>query len=239
MGRLIELNADVGEGGPDTLVMPHVQRVSIACGGHVGDAASMRAALALAARHGVKPGAHPSYPDPENFGRAVMSAGASDITRWVVSQTRALQSVAEELGMRLFHVKPHGALYNQAAHDELAARAVIDALLELGELDLVALAGSPLAGLARSAGLGVMEEAYADRRYLKSGRLAPRTQTGAVIEDPEMALAQGRMIALGEFIATLDGNSLKLRADTLCLHGEGPRAPEIARRLAEGLSDTQ
>lgn len=237
MGRLIELNADVGEGGPDAQVVPHVQRVSIACGGHVGDADSMRAALLLAGKHGVMPGAHPSYPDPANFGRAVMPARAADITRWVVDQTMALQAVAEALGMRLFHVKPHGALYNRSAHDELTARAVIEALLELEGLALVALAESPLADWARAEGISVLEEAYADRRYLKSGRLAPRNQPGAVIQEPENAVAQGRAIALGQYISTADGDRLKLRADTLCLHGEGERAPELARLLAQNLLD--
>lgn len=233
MARLIELNADVGEGGPDALLMPHVQRVSIACGGHAGDAASMRAALLLARQHGVMAGAHPSYPDPAGFGRAPMPARPGEISRWVVEQTRALQAVADELGMALFHVKPHGALYNRAAVDEETARALIDALLELEGLALVALAGSPLAGWARAAGLEVLEEAFADRRYLSSGVLAPRKQLGAVIENPDEVRAQAQKIAAGESFNTLDGGVLRVRADTLCLHGEGPRAADLARLLDE------
>jgi UPF0271 protein len=235
MGRLIELNADVGEGGPDALVMPHVQRVSIACGGHTGDTASMRTALLLAREHGVLAGAHPSYPDPLNFGREAMPANSRDITRWVAEQTRGLQAVADELGMEVFHVKPHGALYNRAAFDKTIAQAVIAAMQELQGLALVALAGSPLVGWAREARLKILEEAFADRRYLHGGCLAPRGTPGAVIEDPAEAVVQARAIALGRSFAAADGTLLKLRADTLCLHGEGPRASELARRLSEML----
>jgi UPF0271 protein len=233
MGRLIELNADVGEGGADALVIPHVQRVSIACGGHVGDAASMRATLGLAREHGVMAGAHPSYPDPANFGRRAMDAKPGEVTRWVLAQTRALQAVAAGLEMELFHVKPHGALYNRAAVDEETARALIAAMQELEGMALVVLAGSPLAGWAKAAGLDVLEEAFADRRYLSSGELAPRSQPGAVIENPDEVRAQAQKIAAGAALDTLDGGVLQLRADTLCLHGEGPRAAELARLLGE------
>ena len=235
MGGLIELNADVGEGGPDALLMPHVQRVSIACGGHVGDAVSMRAALVLARKHELMAGAHPSYPDAANFGRRAMTAKAVDLTRWVVEQTRALQAVAEELEMKLFHVKPHGALYNRAAVDKETALAVIGAMQELEGLALVALAGSPLVDWARAAGLNVLEEAFADRRYLSEGQLAPRSLPGAVIVDPDEVCAQAQKIAAGVAFNTLDGGLLQVRADTLCLHGEGPQAAELARLLSGGL----
>lgn len=235
MGRLIELNADVGEGGPDAEVMPHVQRVSIACGGHAGDADSMRAALLLAREHGVAAGAHPSYPDPAHFGRKPMPAKPAELSRWIVEQTRALQAVADALQMRLFHVKPHGALYNLAAVDRETAEALIAAMQELQGLALVALAGSPLAGWAREAGVVVLEEAFADRRYLSSGGLAPRGVDGAVIENPDEVRAQAQKITAGLALPTLDGGLLRLRADTMCLHGEGPRAAELARMLGEVL----
>lgn len=235
MERLIELNADVGEGGDDALIMPHVQRVSIACGGHTGDYDSMRTTLLAAKGHGVAAGAHPSYPDPANFGRQAMPATPADITRWVVEQTRALQAVADELGMQLFHVKPHGALYNRAAVDEATAGAVIAAMQMLEGMALVALAGSPLAGWARAAGVEVLEEAFADRRYLSSGALAPRSQPGAVIDEPEEVRAQAQKIVAGLALETLDGGLLCVRADTLCLHGEGPRAAELAQLLGTSL----
>ncbi len=235
MARLIELNADVGEGGEDALIIPHVQRVSIACGGHTGDTSSMRATLMLAKKQGILAGAHPSYPDTANFGRAAMEADPDEISRWVFDQTRSLQAVADDLGMSLFHVKPHGALYNQAAYDEETAQGVIEALLKLEGLALVVLAGSPLAALARGAGLTVLEEAFADRRYLQDGRLSPRSQVGAIIDEPEQAVAQARAIALGKPVSTLDQGSVMIKADTLCLHGEGPGAGELARLVSSSL----
>ncbi|MEW6133187.1 MAG: 5-oxoprolinase subunit PxpA [Pseudomonadota bacterium] len=231
----MELNADVGEGGPDAEIMPHVQRVSVACGGHAGDAGSMRAALQLAKEYGVMAGAHPGYPDPANFGRRPMPASPAEIRRWVVGQTQALLAAADELGMKLFHVKPHGALYNRAAADRETAGALIAAMRELQGLSLVALAGSPLAAWAREAGVVVLEEAFADRRYLMSGTLAPRSEAGAVIENPHEVCAQAKKIAAGLTLPTLDGGFLQVRADTLCLHGEGPRAAELARLLGEVL----
>ena len=239
MRRLIELNADVGEGGLDGGILPHVQRASIACGGHVGDATSMRSALLLAKEYGVLAGAHPSYPDPANFGRIAIQAKSDSIRRWVVEQTRTLQTEADKLGMSLFHVKPHGALYNQAAFEMETAREVIDAMLELEGLALVVLAGSPLAIWAREAGLDVLEEAFADRRYLQNGRLCPRSQDGAVIEDANEAVTQAQAIARGQAIKTVEGSGILLKADTLCLHGEGPRAAELARLLAESLKSIE
>lgn len=236
MAKLIELNADVGEGGPDALLMPYVSRVSIACGGHVGDADSMRAALLLAQSHGVLPGAHPGYPDAANFGRKAMAASAAQVRDWIIEQTHALQAVADGLGMRLFHVKPHGALYNRAAVDAETARGVLAALRELQGLALIALAGSPLVGWALAAGIPVLEEAFADRRYLGDGTLAPRGLPGAVIEDPAGVREQVARILAGEPVTTLDGGALLVHADTLCLHGEGPHAAEFARLVAGVLS---
>ena len=238
MARLIELNADVGEGWDDRLIFPYVDRVSIACGGHAGDESSMRDALLLARDMGVLAGAHPGYPDREHFGRELVAAHPGEVRRWVAEQTRDLMRVAEQQRTRLFHVKPHGALYNRAAHDPATGAELIEALLGLGGLALVCLAGSPLAGWARSAGLVVLEEAFADRRYLADGTLAPRGQPGAVIDDPEAAAAQARLIASGEAITTLDGRELIVRADTLCLHGDRQDAVEFARRIAARVART-
>ena len=191
MARLMELNADVGEGWDDTLIFPYVDRVSIACGGHAGDEASMRKALRLARDVGVLAGAHPGYPDREDFGRRLVMAQPGEVHRWVAEQTRALMRLAEQEGTRLFHVKPHGALYNRAAQDKATGAELIAALLDLGGMALVCLSGSPLVGWARNAGLVVLEEAFADRRYLADGRLAPRSQPGGVIDDPETAADSG------------------------------------------------
>lgn len=231
---MIELNADIGEGGLDVLLVPHVSRVSIACGGHVGDANSMHAALLLARQYGIKAGAHPSYPDPANFGRKAMQASAEEIAVWVEQQTRSLMMGAEALGIELFHVKPHGALYNQAAINRETAAGVIAAVKKL-RLSLVALAGSPLVAWAREVGVVVLEEAFADRRYLSSGQLAPRAMADAVIHDPAGAAGQALAIAQGKPIRSLDGGSLLLRADTLCLHGDEAGAAARACAVAHAL----
>jgi UPF0271 protein len=233
----MELNADVGEGWDDKLIFPYVDRVSVACGGHAGDETSMRNALLLARDMGVLAGAHPGYPDRKNFGRQPVASRPGEVRRWVVEQTRELMRLAEQAGTRLFHVKPHGALYSLAAQDQATGGEMIAALLDLGGLALVCLAGSPLAGRARSAGLAVLEEAFADRRYLADGRLAPRSRPGSVIDEPDAAAAQARSIANGEAIATLDGGTLCLRADTLCLHGDREDAVQFARAIAAALAN--
>lgn len=236
----LELNADIGEGWDDARLLPFVQRASIACGGHVGDAASMARALGLCARLGVRAGAHPGFPDRENFGRRALAAPAADIERWVVEQVGALHAIAARAGMALFHVKPHGALYNLAAHDAAVGQALAAAMSRFPGLALIALAGAPLVRLARARGIAVLEEAFADRRYLENGRLAPRSRAGAVIEDADEAATQARRIARGEAVPTLDGCPLVLRADTLCLHGDRDAAERYARAVhaalrAEGL----
>ena len=231
----LELSADIGEGWDDGRLLPYVQRASIACGGHVGDAASMARALELCARLGVKAGAHPSFPDRENFGRATLAASAADIERWVVEQVAALQAVAAQAGIPLFHVKPHGALYNLAAHDASVGHALVAAMGGFPGLALIALAGSPLVQLAQARSIAVLEEAFADRRYLADGRLAPRSRPGAVIEDGDGAAAQARRIARGEAVATLDGGRLLVRADTLCLHGDRDAAERYARTVHAAL----
>lgn len=235
MDRLIELNADAGEGGPDEVLMPLVDRVSIACGGHTGNEASMRQALRLARESGVMAGAHPAYPDPANFGRVPIQGKPADITRWVIGQTMQLQDAAASLGVTLFHVKPHGALYNQAAIERAVAEPVIEAMLELKGLALVVLAGSPLAGWARAAGLMVLEEAFADRRYLPDGQLAPRHLPGAVIEEPAQAAGQALAIACGQPVESLGGGALRIRAQTLCLHGDERGALSRVQAVASAL----
>jgi UPF0271 protein len=231
----MELNADVGEGWDDEPLLAYVDRVSIACGGHAGDEASMLAALSLSRELGVMAGAHPGYPDRKNFGRLPVNAGPGEVRRWVTGQTRHLMQLAERAGTRLFHVKPHGALYNQAATDREIAQGVIEAVQELGGLALVCLAGSPLVAWAREARLDVLEEAFADRRYLADGRLAPRSVTGAMILDPAASATQARDIATGAPVKALDGGVLVLKADTLCLHGDHDNAISMAKAVAMAL----
>lgn len=233
----MELNADIGEGCDDAGLMPYLTRVSIACGGHVGDAASMATALRLAAEHGVAAGAHPSYPDRSQFGRRALAASADEIAAWVTQQTEALAEQAARLDVRLAHVKPHGALYNVAARDAGVARAIARAVAAVDPaLVLVGLAGSQLIAAGQAAGLAVLNEAFADRRYLPSGRLVSRETTGALIVDPADAAEQARVLAAGTAVATLGGGAVRIRADTICLHGDTPGALNIARAVHAALN---
>lgn len=229
---MIELNADIGEGCDDAGLMPYLKRVSIACGGHAGDAASMTVALRLAVEHGVAVGAHPSYPDRAQFGRRALPASEDDLVAWVTQQTEALAERAARLGLRLAHVKPHGALYNVAARDLAVAQAIARAVAALDPaLLLVGLAGSQLVVAGQAAGLGVLNEAFADRRYQADGRLVSRETAGALITDPDEAAAQARALARGEALVTVDGGGLRVRADTICLHSDTPHALNIARAV--------
>lgn len=234
---MIEFNADVGEGYDDARLMPYVARVSIACGGHAGDAESMDATLRLACEHGVAIGAHPGYPDREGFGRRRLAATPEQIAEWVRQQTEALAERAETIGARLVHVKPHGALYNAAADDAGVARAVVRGIADVGEdLLVVALSGSFLVAEARRAGLRVLSEAFVDRRYDAAGRLVSRETPGAVLSDPAAAAAQALALARGRPVATSDGGSVRITADTLCLHGDTPQALQIAQVVSAAIS---
>lgn len=234
---MIELNADIGEGCDDVALMPYLARASIACGGHTGDAASMQAALRLAAEFGLALGAHPSYPDRARFGRQPLAASPDEIAAWVAQQVETLAEHAVALGLRLAHVKPHGALYNAAASDREVARAVARAVAAVdGDLVLVGLSGSLLIAEGRAAGLAVLNEAFADRRYEASGQLVSRETTGALVTDPAMAAMQARSFAEGAPITTLSGTRLRIRADTLCLHGDTPNALNIAQAVHAALN---
>lgn len=234
---MIELNADIGEGYDEAGLMPYLGRVSIACGGHTGDLVSMRAALRLAAEYGLAVGAHPSYPDRAHFGRRPMAATADEIAAWVTQQMGALAEQAGSLGLRMAHVKPHGALYNVAAIDAEVAGAVVRAVADFDPgLLLIGLSGSRLIKEARAAGLDVMNEAFADRCYQDNGRLVSRETRGALLTDPELAARQARALAEGAGVTTLNGGSLWVQADTLCLHSDTPNALNIARAVHAALN---
>jgi UPF0271 protein len=233
----MELNADIGEGCDDAGLMPYLHRVSIACGGHTGDAASMAAALRLAAAHGVAVGAHPAYPDRAGRGRRAMTATPAQIRGWVMQQTEALADIAARLGMRLAHVKPHGALYNVAARQVEVAVAVAEAVAAFDPgLVLLGLSGSHSIAAGRAAGLRVMHEVFADRRYQADGQLVSRETAAALISVPQDAARQARALARGEPIVASDGSPLRLAADTLCLHSDSPGAIDLARAVAEAVN---
>lgn len=233
---MMELNADIGEGYDDAGLMPYLARVSIASGGHAGDAASMAVALRLAAEHGVVVGAHPSYPDRAQFGRRALEATPEELERWVVQQTEALAEQAMRLGMRLSHVKPHGALYNVAASDASVANAIARAVAAFDPgLLLIGLSGSQLIKAGLAAGLSVLNEGFADRRYRTNGRLVSRETPGALIVDPEVAAEQARALAEGREVG-MPGAAVRIKAETICLHGDTPNALNIARAVHAALN---
>lgn len=231
--RPVDLNCDVGEGaGHDGELMPWVTSANIACGGHAGDEASMRATIRLALRHGVAVGAHPSLPDREHFGRREYPVVPDEVHAFVLSQTHALQRAAAETGARVAHVKPHGALYNMAARNTLLADAVARAVYEADpRLVVFALAGSALVRAARDCGLEVAQEAFADRSYQADGSLTPRSRADALVSDVATAVAQAIGLVKDGRVRATDGSAVAVRADTICLHGDGPHAVEFASRL--------
>ncbi|MDQ3856806.1 MAG: LamB/YcsF family protein [Chloroflexota bacterium] len=240
----IDLNADMGESygiwclGADEELMPLVSSASLACGYHAGDPSTIQTSVRLALRHGVALGAHPSYPDLQGFGRRSMRVPPSELQALLVYQVAAVEGIVRASGGQLRHVKLHGALYNAAARDLELAQATVDAIRSLNpELLLYALAGSELARSGRSAGLGVVEEAFADRRYNADGSLQSRHIEGSLLTDPEAAAAQAVRIATTGTVMASDGSELPVRAGTICIHGDNPSAVRIARAVRQALAE--
>ena len=226
----IDLNADLGEGGgTDTELLTTVTSASVACGAHAGSEDLMRSTVRAARAAGVVVGAHPGYPDREEFGRHELRAPPADIERWVEEQVGALCEICGTEGVTLRYVKAHGALYNRAVHDLAAATALVVAAARVDRgLAVLALAGSAMLTAARSAGLPTVHEAFLDRGYLSDGSLAPRAALGALIADEELAAEWALRIARGEPVADLDGRPLLIEADSLCVHGDSPAALQMA-----------
>ncbi len=233
----IDLNADVGEGEtilPELLGI--VSSCNIACGGHTGDAESMRRTLDAAIAHNVVAGAHPSYPDREGFGRRSRFLSAEALAPELEVQIHALRDVAELSGAHLVHVKPHGALYNDAAIDRPLADAVTTAVRAVDPaLVVVGPPGSELARAAEHAGLRFAAEGFVDRAYMADGSLVPRTEPGAVYGRPEQAAQQALDIATRRAVTAIDGTTLPLDVETLCIHGDTPGAAASAAAVRKAL----
>ncbi|MBU6374637.1 MAG: 5-oxoprolinase subunit PxpA [Bdellovibrionales bacterium] len=232
----MDLNADIGEGFDTRELLPWLSSVSIACGGHAGDDRSMHEAIQAALTHGLKLGAHPSYPDREGFGRQDLDLEESKLVELLQNQVSALDRIARAEGATLAHVKPHGALYNRSARDLALARVIARAIHEMNlGLKLVGLAGSKSAQAAQEMGIPFLNEAFADRRYEASGALVSRSHPQALITDPVEASRQAQEIALHGRVTALDGSALTLRAQTLCIHSDTPGAAQIAQAVATAL----
>ncbi len=239
----IDLNSDLGEGygpwamGADAAMLDLVTSANVACGGHAGDPDTMRATLALAAARGVSVGAHPGYADPMGFGRRVIPMEPAAIANMVAAQTGALIGVAALAGVRVGYVKPHGALANLAADRRDVAEAIVAAVAaQPGRLAVLAISGTELEQAARAAGIPVFSEIFADRAYLPTGRLVPRSRPDAMIHDTEAAADRLLTFLDSGMMPVVGGPPIALTAHSVCIHGDSPEAVAMARLLRDRLT---
>jgi UPF0271 protein len=243
--KRIDLNCDMGElpkaiaDGTQEALMRSITSVNVACGGHAGDERTMKTTIEQALRWNLAIGAHPGYLDRANFGRLELKLTAGAIADTVFEQVRAVAEIAAGCGVRLAHVKPHGALYNQAVHSREIAEAIAKGVGRWHrDVVLVGLAGSPMLDVFREAGFVVAAEAFADRRYEADGTLRSRKFEDALIRDPEEAGRQALGIVERGVVIACDGSEVSVDAQTLCIHGDTPGAPEIAATVAQALRET-
>ena len=240
----IDLNGDVGEGASggaaeqDAALMSHITSANVACGFHAGNPKLMRATVILAREHGVAVGAHPGFPDPDGFGRRELQFSPSDVEDFVAYQIGALAAIAAAEGVRLQHIKPHGALFNMAVRSASLADAVARAAAAIDRsLILVGLAESEIVAAGQRAGLRTASEGYADRAYQLDGTLVSREQPGAVIDDPDRVVPRAVRMVRDQTVETADGWRGPLAIDTLCVHGDTPGAADLAARIRVAFDD--
>jgi UPF0271 protein len=240
----IDLNCDMGEipeaiaDGTQEALMRSITSANVACGGHAGDAETMRATIQQALRAAVAIGAHPGYPDRENFGRRELKMPALEVAEFVFAQVQALAEVAESCRAPVVHVKPHGALYNQAVRNRELASAIAEGVARWRrDVVLVGLAGSPMLDVFREAGFAVAAEAFADRRYEPDGTLRSRKFEDALIRDSEVAGRQALGMVERGVVRATDGSEIAVAAQTICIHGDTPGAAAIAAEVARTLRE--
>ena len=240
----LDLNSDMGEGfgnsgiENDIALLDYISSTNIACGWHAGDPARMRELVQRALKKNVFIGAHPGLPDLAGFGRREMSITENDAYNFVIYQAGALNAFVKAFGGRLHHVKPHGALYNQAAKDPRLAKGIAHAVKDLGNnIILYALAGSEMVDAAREIGVEVWEEVFADRRYNPDGSLVHRSNANALIEEEDQALNQILSMARDGSVLAIDRSTIRLNADTLCIHGDHAHAVQFAKKISQALSN--
>jgi len=241
--KRVDLNCDLGESfgaytlGMDAAVIPHISSANVACGFHASDPLVMAKTVALAKEYGVAVGAHPGYPDLVGFGRRNLNVTPAEAKAMVQYQIGALQAFCTEHGVRLQHVKPHGAMYNMAARDRRLADAICQGICAVDpELILLGLSGSCLLEAGREAGLRCASEVFADRAYEDDGSLTPRGQAGAVITNEEEAVARVLQMVQQGTVRTRGGRTIAIQADSICLHGDGEKAVAFAQKIQKTLS---
>ncbi|MBS3692871.1 MULTISPECIES: LamB/YcsF family protein [Rhodococcus] len=235
MGYSVDLNSDLGEGfgawtlGDDDAMLELVTSANIACGFHAGDPTTLLATCESAAARGVRIGAQVGYRDLAGFGRRFIDVSPKDLTADVIYQVGALDGLARVAGSRVTYVKPHGALYNAIVHHRRQARAVVAAVVAYdSSLPVLGLPGSVFLEEAREAGLDVVAEAFADRAYTAEGTLVPRTESGAVLQDPTLVAERVRRMVVDGELDAVDGSTLKVSAASVCVHGDSPAAVDMA-----------
>lgn len=238
----IDLNCDLGESfgaytiGMDQEVIPYITSANIACGYHAGDPLVMEKTIARCKEHGVCPGAHPGFLDLQGFGRRNLVISPEEGKALVMYQIGALKGFCDAAGLKLHHVKPHGALYNMAAKDYNLARAICQAVQEVDEaLVLLALSGSQMIQAAKDVGIASASEVFADRAYQKDGTLVPRSQPGAMIEEEETAIRRVIRMVKEQTVTAIDGTDIAIQADSVCVHGDGPKALAFVKNIKEAL----
>ncbi|MCA0931170.1 5-oxoprolinase subunit PxpA [Lutimonas saemankumensis] len=229
----MDINCDLGEGtGNDAELMPWIDLCNIACGGHAGDDNSMIATLKLTKQHGVKPGAHPSFVDRANFGRKELKVSPELLKNQLIVQIGSLIDLADRLNVEIFHVKPHGALYNLCARSEEMASVLIEAVKHFKkDLCILVPYGSVFERLAKENGISHMTEAFADRNYDRELNLLPRSDPRAVLNDPVKIRKRALRMLKENVIETVGGKNLYINFDTLCVHGDHPKALQILMEL--------
>ena len=238
----MDINCDMGE-IPGLLknnvysdLMDHVMSISLACGGHAGDTEMMRELVIIAKKKNVKVGAHPSYPDRENFGRLELDMESEELLSSIWSQVYSLLKIAEEENISVSHIKPHGALYNQAAKDAQVARVIGDAVDRIDpHLNIMCLSGSLMVRVVEDMGLKVVQEAFADRTYERNGSLRNRNLDYALITSPQKAADQARLIIERNKVIAFDGSEVSIEAQTICIHSDTPNAVAIAEEVSTGI----
>lgn len=240
--RVVDLNADLAEGygrwsfGTDDDLLHVVSSANVACGFHAGDPTTIRSAVRLAAERGVAIGAHVGYPDLVGFGRRYLAMAHQELVDAVVYQIAALDGMARAAGAQVTYVKPHGALYNRTMVHDDAAAAVVQAITEVdSSLAVMGLAGLTFLTHATAAGLPTIREAFADRAYLADGTLAPRALDGAVLHDPSDIAARVVRMVSEHGVETIDGDTLMIEPDSICIHGDTPGAVDIGAAVRKAL----
>lgn len=245
MGYSVDLNSDLGEGfgawtlGDDDAMLELVTSANIACGFHAGDPTTLLATCESAATRGVRIGAQVGYRDLAGFGRRFIDMSPKDLTADVIYQIGALDGLARVAGSRVTYVKPHGALYNAIVHHRRQARAVVAAVVAYdSSLPVLGLPGSVFLEEAREAGLDVVAEAFADRAYTAEGTLVPRTESGAVLHDPTLVAERVRRMVVDGELDAVDGSTLKITAESVCVHGDSPAAVDMAAAIRDLLESS-